>query len=187
MKARDYQKRAISDLRRIFPNVKVDKEWDSVKYDPHISNHRDVYAPRIDIAVGPFNDFFELDVGTDITKQMQSHPFTKRLIQNKLERGLTLKRLWNSYSRCFMAIEIEFSGTSKHILGSMINASVTGSIGIIITNQSKYEVTNRLFNYFLRLESLERMSLNTLGNLFIFEEEEFLNFLSIILSPNPNK
>ena len=182
MEAREYQKRLISDLPRIFPHEKVEIEWDSVKYDPHISNHKDVYAPRIDIAVGPFNDYFELDVGTDKTKRMQYHPFTKKLIQNKLERGLTLRRLWNSYSRCFAAIEIEFSGTSKHILGSMINASVTGSVGIIITNKTKYEVTNRIFNYFLRLESLERMKLNTLGNIFIFEEEEFLTFLSVFSS-----
>jgi hypothetical protein len=125
----------LSDLQRIFPNEKVIKEWDTVKNDLHLSNHKDVYAPRVDIAIGPFNDYYELDCGIDGTKPMQSHPFVKKLTRDKCQAGLSMKNLWNSFSRCFMAVEIEFSGTSKHVLGSMINASVNGSIGIVIANR----------------------------------------------------
>lgn len=184
MKALDYQKRLISDLQQIFADEEVVKEWDTVKNDPHFSNHKDVYAPRLDIAIGPFNDYYELDCGIDRTKPMQSHPFVKKLTQDKREAGLRLKDLWNSFSRCFVAIEIEFSGTSKHVLGSMINASVNGSIGIVIANKANYKKIERIFNYFLRLESLERMKLTTLGNLFLYEEDQFLNLLSTFISPN---
>jgi hypothetical protein len=177
MKAVDYQDKLILDFQRIFPSNQVLKEWDTVKYDPHFSNHKDVYAPRVDIAIGPFNDYSDLDCGIDRTKLMKTHPFIKKLTEDKREAGLRMKDLWNSFSRCFIAIEIEFSGTSKHILGSMINASVNGSIGIVLTNKVNYDKTNRIFSYFLRLESLERMKLTTLGNLFVYEQSQFQTLL----------
>jgi hypothetical protein len=186
MKAVDYQDRLSSDLQLVFPNAEVIKEWDTAKNDPHFSSHRDVYAPRVDIAIGPFNDYFELDCGIDRTKPMRSHPFVKELTRDKRQAGLRMNRLWNSFSRCFMAVEIEFSGTSKHVLGSMINASVNGSIGILIADRANYDKIKRILNYFLRLESLERMKLTTLGNLFVYELDQFLNLLSTFSSRKIN-
>jgi hypothetical protein len=182
MNVQDYQKKILRNLQCIFPNEPVETEWDSVKYDPHFSNHKEVYAPIHDLAVGPFNFYADLDRGIDNTKGMKSHPFTKRLVEPKLESGLHWDKLWNSLSRCFLAVEIEFSGSLKHMLGSIVNASVSGSIGIVVASNHNRNKIDRLVNYLFRLEYLERLKLNTIGNLFVFDEEDFSKFLSEFVS-----
>lgn len=172
-----YQNKVAVILRGIFSNELVKTEWDSVQYDGHSGNHSRIYAPRHDIVVGPFNSYKDLDLGDDHTKVMQSHPFTKKLINTVLSQRETLDKVWNSFSRCFLAIEIDFSGSDKHILGSIINATVSGSIGIVVTNREKFERTKKLANYILRLEGLERIDLNMLRNLIIFEQKDFIYFL----------
>jgi len=177
MITQEYQNQLITNLRSIFGNELVKTEWDSVQYDPHLDNHQRVYAPRHDIAVGPFNSYWDLDIGVDNTKQMQSHSFTKKLYKDFLKDRETLKKLWNSVSRCYLAIEIEFSGTSKHMLGSIVNASVSGSIGIVIVKKTSIDKAVRISNYLMRLEDFGKLKMNMLRNLIIFEENEFLNLL----------
>ncbi len=168
MNERDYKKKLLPLLQNIFGNNFVEKEWDSYKYDTHFSNHKEVYGPRHDVAIKPFNSYGDLDCGVDNTKSMQNHRLIKVLIKDKLEAGCKIKDVWNSFSRCFIGIEIEFSGSSKHILGSLINASVSGSIGIVIGNKDNLKKIQRIYDYLFRLESLERPYLKTIGNLFIF-------------------
>jgi|WetSurMetagenome_2_1015567.scaffolds.fasta_scaffold91088_2 hypothetical protein len=180
MEAKDYQNKLVKDLRLTFGNELVEKEWDSVKYDPHSGNHTLVYAPRIDIAVGPFNPYMDLDIGIDNTKPMQSHPFTKRLYKDELQYRATLKKVWNSFSLCYLAIEIEFSGSSKHILGSIVNASISGSIGIIVANKTTLKKAVRISKYLLRLEERKGFGVNHLRNLIIYSEDEFSQIVSEI-------
>ena len=175
--SREYQSKVAIMLRGIFGKELVETEWDSVQYDGHAGNHSQVYAPRLDIAVGPFNSYTNLDIGDDQTKVMRSHPFTKKLIKTILSQRETIGKVWNSFSRCFLAIEIDFSGSEKHILGSIINATVSGSIGIVITNHENFKRANRLVSYIMRLEGLDRIDLNVLRNLIIFEQEDFISFL----------
>jgi hypothetical protein len=177
MFTREYQNQLITNLRNIFGNELVQTEWDSVQYDIHIDNHQRVYAPRHDIAVGPFNSYRDLDIGVDRTKQMQFHSFTKRLCEGFLQHGENLTNLWNSISRCYLAIEIEFSGSSKHMLGSIVNASVSGSIGIVIVKKASINKAIRICNYLKRLEGLGKLKMNMLRNLFIFEDDDFLKLL----------
>lgn len=177
MIARKYQNQLETNLRSIFGNEPVKTEWDSVQYDPHIDNHQRVYAPRHDIAVGPFNSYWDLDIGVDNTKQMQSHSFTKRLYRDFLKDRESLKKLWNSISRCYLAIEIEFSGSSKQMLGSVVNASVSGSIGIVIVKKTDTDKAIRICNYLMRLEDFGKLKMKMLRNLIIFEEDEFLKWL----------
>ncbi len=178
MNAGEYQNNLFTSLQNIFGNEYVKKEWDTVKYDTHFSNHKEIYAPRHDIAIGPFNDYSDLDCGIDNTKFMQTHPLTKSLLNDKLEAGCKFKDVWNSFSRCFIAIEIEFSGSSKHILGSIINASVSGSIGIIIGNENNIGKIRRIYYYIVRLEGLERLKINTLGNINMYDANDFVKLLS---------
>jgi len=184
MTANKYQNKVAKILYAIFGEKLVKTEWDSVKYDSHFANHKLVYAPRIDIAVGPFNSYKDLDIGIDKAELMQSHPFTKELINRVFKHRETMDKIWNSISRCYLAIEIEFSGSSKHILGSIINASVSGSIAIIITSNNHFKKVNRISKYLMRLEGLERLEINTLRNLIIFKENEFLEFLQIFKDKN---
>lgn len=178
MRTRDYQNQLITHFRNIFGDEFVQTEWDSVQYDIHIDNHRRVYAPRHDIAIGPFNSYVDLDIGADRTKQMQLHPFTKRIYEDYLQDRETLSKLWNSRSRCYLAIEIEFSGSSKQMLGSIVNASVSGSIGIVIVKKANINKAIRLCNYLMRLEDFGYLKMKMLRNLTIFEDDDFLRFLS---------
>jgi hypothetical protein len=141
-----------------------------------------VYAPRHDIAVGPFNSLWNLDIGSDNAKSMQTHAFTKRLLKDMPWLKASIKKGWNSFSRCYLAIEIDFNGTSKHMLGSMVNAIASGSIGIVIVNKDCLEKAKRISNYLRRLEELGRLETNDLRNLIIYEEQEFLELLSQFIS-----
>lgn len=178
MLTREYQNQLVTNLCNIFEDKLVEPEWDSVKYDLHSGNHRRVYAPRHDIAVGPFNSRLDFDIGIDKTKPMQSHPFTKRLYKDYLKDRDTLRKCWNSLSRCYLAIEIEFSGSSKQLLGGIINATISGSIGIVIVKKTNIEKAERLARYLLRLEDFEKVTLNVLRNLIIFADDDFLRLLS---------
>ena len=177
MLTREYQNQLVTNLRNIFGNELVVPEWDSVRASLHSGDHKIVYAPRHDIAVGPFNSLLNFDIGTDATKPMQSNPFTRRLYRDYLRERDTLRRCWNSLSRCYLAIEIEFSGSSKHLLGSMLNAVVSGSIGIVIVNETNIQKAIRMSNYLMRLEDFEKVKLNVLRNLIIFDRDDFLKLL----------
>jgi hypothetical protein len=178
MLTREYQQRLVTNLRSIFGDELVEQEWDSNKFFPRSGNHRAVYAPRHDIAVGPFNSRFGLDVQIDKTRPMQSHPFTKRLYRDYLRDRDTLKKCWNSLSRCYLAVEIEFSGSSKQLLGGIINAVISGSIGIVIVRKANVKKAERLVRYLFTLEEFEKMTLNVLRNLIIFDDDDFLRLLS---------
>ena len=179
LNANEYQNKIADILRNMFGNDLVKIEWDSVAYDGHTTNHTKIYAPRHDIAIGPFNSYADLDIGIDRTRNMRKHPFTKELINKELKHREVLDKVWNKYSRCFLAIEIEFSGSSKHIMGSIINAVVSGSIGIIIARENKLEKVNRIYKYILRLDNIGNLKINVLRNLIVFEENQFLELLNL--------
>ena len=52
MNTKEYQSKIFDSLNEIFEEEDVKKEWDSLKYDSHTSNHKQIYGPRLDIAVG---------------------------------------------------------------------------------------------------------------------------------------
>ncbi len=185
MLSKEYQKELKVLLEKIFPDQQVKQEWDSVQFDPHSGNHEIVYAPRHDLAVGPFTDYFELDIGQNRTDIMKKHPFTKNLYKDCLQNRGTLSKIWNSKARCFLAVEIEFNGSLKHMLGSIINAYASGSLAIIITNQNNRNKINRLITYLLRLEDYESMKKGICKNLIVFNDEEFKNYLNEYLNDLP--
>lgn len=185
MLSKDYQNELKVLLEQIFPDQQVRSEWDSVQYDPHSGNHDIVYAPRHDLAIGPFTDFYELDIGQDRTDIMKKHPFTKKLYKDYLQNRGTVNKIWNSKPRCFLAIEIEFSGSLKHMLGSIINAYASGSLAIIITKQVYRDKISRLITYLLRLEDYGFMEKKICNNLIVFNDEEFKNYLIEYLKDLP--
>lgn len=188
MKSIDYQNEVFQLLQNIFGKDLVFKEWDSVKYDGHTSNHKLVYAPRLDIAVGPFNSLANLDIGSDKAEIMRKHPLTKILCKEFLNDREDLGNIWNKFNRCYLAIEIEFNSNSKHALGSLINASVSGALGVIIVETfKKKKELERLENYVKRLEGLELIELNSLRNVIIFEKNEFMEFLLNLLKTSKYK
>ncbi len=183
MKTKDYQHSLARHLADIFGQEMVETEWDSVKYDGHTSNHRTIYAPRHDIVVGPFNSYADLDVGRDNTELMKVHPFTKRIVREiGWDKG-DFKNCWNDFARCYLAIEIELGGGTKksnslkHIFGSVVNASVSGAIGIVVVNEHTSKKVERVYGYIGRLKYLERLIVRTIDNLVIIDEDELLDIV----------
>lgn len=99
-----------------------------------------IYAPRPDIAIGPFN----ICTGSD-TDGIEDLFEETAVFFNRLEVANTNA---NANPRCLIAIEIENSGSSKHMLGNIINASILGKVGIIVTlRETFYRKAKRTYDY----------------------------------------
>jgi hypothetical protein len=144
MRAAEYQQTVRVALQRHFADVRV--EW-SVVTNATDSMARDIarYAPRVDVAVGPFN----VTPGPDdrIVAELLPHEFHARFVG----------RPENPNPRCLLAIEVVFSGSSKHIMGDILNAGALGLYGIVIGTQSLMPKIQRISAYLRRLDDLEKL------------------------------
>ena len=148
MKAKSFQEKLKQTLEGYFSEV--EKEWTVSKNatDTFSANSKR-YSPRLDIAVGPFN-----------VTQGNRKDEIERKFSNEIPRKL--KTLLNGLSqnpnpRCGLAIEISFSGSSKHILGDITTASMMGLYGLVITNNKTSEKANRIFEYVKTLKGVGKM------------------------------
>jgi len=130
MNATEAQKRLKTLFSNIFGEDNVIKEW------PSSRNAEDWlrrgYAPRPDIVIGPFN-ISEGANTSDIKRSFnQNRAFFNHL---GFADGSENK---NENPRCLIAVEIENSGSSKHMIGNIINASLLGKVGIIVTLRDEF-------------------------------------------------
>lgn len=171
--AQEYQTLVTKILGQIFGPEMVRREWDASTHALHRRSSM-YYAPNTDIAVGPFNNGWDNDIGNDRTLPMKSHPVYKAIVERN---GIG----WNGFSRCFLAIEIVFSGAPKYIMGDLTNACLTGSLGFIIARKGKLSDTvGRMLHYFEAQTDPEN---SPFRNLRIFTDENFLQFLWELLNP----
>jgi len=150
------------------------------------------YSPEIDIAVGPFainpgeNLIEEYDELIRASKSLIDS-FANSFRENSLRyEWLRLGKLPEDYSsflsprasnpnaRCFMAIERESEATSrKHRLGSVVNASALGRIGIVIArNDEVLESLFRLLAYLNFLRRVRKPSFDA-SNIIIIIRDQF--------------
>lgn len=172
-KATEYQKKLIKLLRKYFNPTLIKKEWDISKNATDIFRHRPaIYAPRLDIAVGLFN------INRDNSEENKHEIFLnkrKPLIKKLLDR--IDPRFLNKNPRCLLAIEVSFSGTSKHFMGDLINASMMGLIGIVITNDKNEKKISKISKYLTALQGVEKLPFNLCGNVLIFHEEDLVSLI----------
>jgi len=158
------------------------------------------YSPRIDISVGPFseirgvslwNEYDDLVVFSkvlvnDLLQQFKINyekfgkgffDINERTIPKDYRSFLSNHKDVNWNARCFMAIEVENKGSKKHLLGDILNVSISGRIGIVIG------YNNNTFNSFLRqLEYLaytieaKKLKFNS-RNVIILKPEQFEDIL----------
>lgn len=174
----------LSILQNYFSKDLIRKEWDIAKQSQDDFSRIEYYAPRVDIAVGPFN--------IDRRIEENNREFN-RLVQ---ERNQLIKKLYeishlgenreyimfedylstlNKNPRCFMAIEIENTNAAKRALGDIVNASAMGKIGIVVpVGSEKYEMFIKLKRYFHFLEQIGKLEGN-FRNLLIIEAGKFIN------------
>ena len=161
------------------PEPNVQKEWPAFPRDKR-------YSPRIDIAVGPFavenNYTLEYDRLCLETRNFLDLCFN--VFENNIRdfkpgiSGFEYNyKTFNKNARCFIAIEIEKTGTRKHRLGDIVNASSLGRIGLIIAwDASVLKSFLRIIEYFNFLEDVGKNTFIT-KNIAVIEREQFRDIL----------
>lgn len=120
-----------------------------------------IYSPICDVGVGPFA--FEPGSLNYIYKYLLNQVKIKKFITKLSKKGIYLGmenskflssdcKNQNKNPRCFIAVEIEGSNNIKHLMGSVLNCSLMGKIGILISFDE--DKMNRAFQYFK--EMIER-------------------------------
>ncbi len=155
MNAKQYQKRLYNLLLGKYKEVK--KEW-SVWKDATDSAQRlkhKMYAPRLDVVVGPFN------INGNIYENIEK-------IEEVAEQDGLIKEFpienFNKNPRCFLAIEIGFSGNRKHLLGDLVNAGIIGYVGLIIAKDD--EMKERYRKIIKYIQFAKKVGKSGAGDLF---------------------
>lgn len=177
LSANEYQDLVVKMLKKVFPNNEVKKEWNSATFDKIKTPRKKVYAPRTDVAIGPFNVHNNIKHINDQTSVMKNSLLVKRLNER-------YDIIWNDLSKCFLAIEVSFSGSSKHIMGDFLNATSMGAIGIIVSRGESYKKAERILQYLKKQEENKRIQKRLLRNLMLFNCVDFIQFLEDLYDPD---
>jgi len=170
------QNEMFAQLKRLFGDDNVFKEWDVAK-NSEDAYTRELYCPRVDFGVGPFNVDANIDYNNRLIEE--SLRKYKRLLELLKSRSDMKDRALepNENPRCFIVIEVENKNSRKHRMGSLINASALGKIGIIVAS------SDQVFSSFVKirkyLEFLERVrkTRSAPENVIIITRENFLKSL----------
>jgi hypothetical protein len=172
------------ELSRIYPREEIKTEWISFK------DEIERYSPRLDVAVGPFatNNIYG-DRYDTLMKQTEA--FISRLIEihnnnlaeyNDTSYSASFEKLkiTNNNARCLYAIEIENRVSRKQLMGSIVNVTALGRIGIIIGWRPEvYRMAFRAKRYVQFLNEVKKNAFST-DNLLIFTRLQLLRALSSV-------
>lgn len=176
MRAKSFQIEIKRELEKYFDEVEV--EWpisrgatDSLGHDPK------KYSPRIDVAIGPFSK--ELGNKREEIEELfeiKTPPRLKQYLKSRI-------RFKNFNPRCMLAIEVVFSGSSKHILGDITNASIMGLYGLVIANGKSFKKVKRIHKYLYAVRKLEKAPDQLFQNVAILSDDKMLSLLSKYVEP----
>jgi len=154
---------------------------------------REIYGPMPDIALAPFNLKEKTAINMSyVCRYVENEKIMKSWIKELKQYYRENVKRYPEYRsiptkvtplernpRCFIAIEICFTGSRKHTLGSMVNASILGYYGILVTRGGESEKgvklkdALKLKQYLLKIQELKapgRIAINTL----IVMDEQFI-------------
>jgi hypothetical protein len=152
------------------------------------SPEKGMYSPIIDVAVGPFAthrqcvwdyDRMTKTFGGLISKMLSFYARNLRTFGSDYPpQDFHEVSGRNQNARCFMAIEIEKGNPDlKYLMGSMINASALGRIGILVAwNHCRLSSLLRLRESFLYMNELGKNSFDT-TNLIFLGKDQFMRVL----------
>lgn len=177
---KEYQNLIKELLSKIYPRVPVQTEWSAMSDEN--GRRKDMYSPQLDIAVGPFaiNERLERQYNDMMDS---SRKFIEEIIRIYIQNiksltnsGATLSfdnlKYKNHNARCLLAIEIENKVSRKHLIGSAVNASALGRIGIVVAwTHDKLKAFVRLREYLQFLGSVGKNTFDT-TNLLILDEDQ---------------
>lgn len=178
MAGRDIQRAICDALKLHFGPEQVVSEWSVRRGAADTFGDAATYAPRLDIAVGPFNTTFQNRHDDAGSIHNVRHPVVERLkhaVWDQNHGGI----YQNRNPRCLIAIEVEHSTSSKHILGGITNASMLGLLGIIIGPAAYIQKIRRIHAYACKLKEVEKAHDDMFGNVACFEDREFISLLRV--------
>jgi len=181
MTAKQYQKSIQQGLEKKLSTLEIKSEWaafSKIKYQ---------YSPRVDIAVGPFSTTPGENKTNEYNQMLQNEAIDRFLrkvydfhvenVGEELLNEINIPRFddlkhKNRNARCFLAIEIENTSSKKHIMGSMVNATSLGRIGIgVAYNDSVKRTFLRILNYLAFLKRVEKNTYDTTNFLILTKEQ----------------
>jgi len=175
--------------------------------DDEIARSKDVlYAPRVDVAIAPFNlqpgtarymakicEYIERSDGMrmwlDFLKE-RYYENLRRVLGNFVAPEsasiMDVELLSKRNPRCFVAVEVCFGGSRKHTLGSLVNASLLGYYGVVVTGDSiprkkviTVESVIRLKYYLMLMQKFK--AVGEIGrNTIIVSRDQFLESFKFI-------
>jgi len=178
MNSRQFQDRLVELFQEI--GFEAQAEWNVAK-DSRDDFTRQLYSPRLDICVSPLN----IDLGTDGREAInRTAEKNKRFIYELFKKSHRHEEDFqhffhngNNNPRCFLAIEIEKSGSRKHMLGDIINAAYLGKYGMVIAiGQKKYMHFVKILEY-LRFCVTVGKARERFSNILLFESQDYLRVL----------
>src|SRR3989344_5018827 len=135
-------------LGRHFPEVVT--QWPTSKDATDVfERDQTLYAPRPDIGVGPFS-IAQGNRYHEIVHDFNEHaPRRLREVLQGLDQ--------NRNPRCLFSIEIACSGSTKHILGDITNASLMGLYGLVVVEKgSKADgKAQRVLNFLKKVKNVK--------------------------------
>lgn len=163
----------LTGVRGLGPVV---REW-SVRSDARDAfSDLAAYAPRLDIAVGPFNTSFENRHEDAYAIRAFDHPLIDALRDAIRHQNPNFYENYNP--RCLVGIEIEYATSSKHILGGIANAGMLGRLGVVVGSPDLIGKVRRIHAYVRKLREVEKARGEMFGNVGCFEHAEFLALMA---------
>ena len=81
--------------------------------------------------------------------------------------------------RSFIAVEVSFSGSMKHTMGSIINASLLGYYGVLVVNNHMLRKALRLKYYLLSIPFIKNIKSMIGYNVLIVTDKQFLRAINL--------
>lgn len=184
MKTDEFTRLLLVELKKVFSKDLITPEWNASKNSNDDFNNKDYYAPRVDIAIGPFNTNRDLDrnnakfdslVQENISLLQKLYEISHLAENHEYINFRDFVSTLNPNPRCFIAIEIENTKDAKRSLGDIVNASVMGKAGIVIPlGEDKYRLFYKIKKYFHYLEQVGKFEGN-FRNILIIEGSKLLD------------
>jgi hypothetical protein len=170
-------------LRREFPDSPVSSEWAALRDEPA------TYSPRVDIAVGPYaidrryvHEYNALGRNHQLFLRNVHAEFSQNVVSldaNDFVPPLDEVCSLNGNARCFLAIEIDNSGSRKHLMGGAINAAALGRVGLSVAcNPDVLKALLKTRRYLRFLAGVGKNTFDT-GNLMIVTVEQLEEALRV--------
>lgn len=141
-----------------------------------------IYSPTCDIAIGPFS--FKEDQKYDETyRRLYRCSEIATFLDNVKEKNLGFNDnnilTINKNPRCFISLEIENTTAKdvKHLLGSIMNCSLMGKVGIVVVFDEYIEYAKRLIMYLQHAENKKKMTEKLFRNVFILSKSDMNDIL----------